>query len=187
LSSEFQSILRRLKPERRRQQLRLRPRAALPFMGAGTGRPAKLLYDTTVYIDCLQGRFPDDAEALLRASDAWHSTVTEAELAAACGLLDPAHALTRATISQVTAVIERRSPHRTIAPDRQIWREAGILTGMLARLQNYSAADRRRAFNDALLFSTARKYGLTVLTRNINDFDLLQQLDPTGRVLFYKT
>jgi predicted nucleic acid-binding protein len=57
---------------------------------------------------------------------------------------------------------------------------------MLARLQKYGAADRRRALNDALLFSTARKYGLTVLTRNINDFDLLQQLDPAGRVLFYK-
>ncbi len=39
--------------------------------------------------------------------------------------------------------------------------------------------------NDALLFATARKHGLTVLTRNTADFDLLQQLDPVGRVLFY--
>jgi len=40
--------------------------------------------------------------------------------------------------------------------------------------------------NDALLLETARKYGLTVLTRNIGDFDLLQQLEPTAKVLFYE-
>jgi predicted nucleic acid-binding protein len=39
--------------------------------------------------------------------------------------------------------------------------------------------------NDALLFSTARKHGLTVLTRNVRDFDLLQQLEASCSVLFY--
>ena len=40
--------------------------------------------------------------------------------------------------------------------------------------------------NDALLFATARKYGCVVLSRNVRDFDLLQQLDPSGKVMFYK-
>ena len=40
--------------------------------------------------------------------------------------------------------------------------------------------------NDALLFATARKNGLTLLTRNVGDFDLLQQLDPSVSVLFYQ-
>jgi hypothetical protein len=40
--------------------------------------------------------------------------------------------------------------------------------------------------NDALLFATARKHGCVVLTRNVVDFDLLQQLDPSGSILFYK-
>jgi hypothetical protein len=40
--------------------------------------------------------------------------------------------------------------------------------------------------NDALLFVTARRHGCTVLTRNFGDFDFLQQLDPAGRVLFYR-
>jgi predicted nucleic acid-binding protein len=174
-----------LKPERQRQHLHGRPRASLAFIDAVKELPSKLLYDTTVYIDCLQGRFPHDAEMVLRTSDAWHSTVTEAELAAACGLLDPGHPQTQTTVQQISAVIEKRPLHRTIPPDRHIWREAGILTGILVRLQSYSKADHRRALNDALLFSTARKHGLTVLTRNISDFDLLQQLDPGGRVLFY--
>jgi predicted nucleic acid-binding protein len=45
---------------------------------------------------------------------------------------------------------------------------------------------RRRVLNDALLFATARKYGCAVLSRNVRDFDLLQQLDPSGKVMFYK-
>jgi len=35
---------------------------------------------------------------MLRATEAWHSPVTEAELAATCGLLDPAHSQTPAII-----------------------------------------------------------------------------------------
>src|SRR5712692_3951077 len=85
--------------------------------GTTSNRPAKLLYDTTVYIDILQDRFPRDGEQMLRATDAWHSPVTEAELAATCGLLDPTHPETRKIIGQVGAVIERRPSYRTIAPD----------------------------------------------------------------------
>ena len=84
------------------------------------------------------------------------------------------------------AAIERRPAHRTIAPDREIWLEAGILVGVLARLQQYSASDRHRVLNDALLFATARKHGLTVLTHNLRDFDLLQQLEPSCAQLFYQ-
>ena len=77
-------------------------------------------------------------------------------------------------------------PHRMISPDREIWRDAGILTGTIARLQGTPRSDRRRILNDALIFATARRHGHTVLTRNVVDFDLLQQLDPSGRVMFYK-
>ena len=149
-------------------------------------RPAKLLYDTTVYIDILQDRFPKAGELMLRAVDAWHSPVTEAELAATCGLLDPGHSGTRRIIEEITALIERRPIQRTISPGRDIWREAGILCGMLARLQGYEKDRRRRVLNDALLYVTARRFGCTVLTRNLSDFDFLQQLDPSGGVLFYK-
>lgn len=185
MSSEFQSTLRRLKPEKHQHPLKRRPESALQFLGSGS-RPAKLLYDTSVYIDILQNRFPQDGELMLRATEAWHSPVTESELAAACGLLDPSHPGTRQIVEQITAIIERRPAYRTIAPDSEIWREAGILSGTLARLQGIAKDQRRRILNDALLFASARKYGCTVLTRNLVDFDLLQQLDPSGRVLFYK-
>lgn len=185
MSSEFQATLRRLKPDKHQKPLKHRAESDLDFLGRAS-RPAKLLYDTTVYIDILQNRFPGDGELILRAAEAWHSAVTESELARACGVLDPAHSETRQIVAQIVAIIERRPTYRTIVPDSEVWREAGILSGTLARLQGIAKDQRRRILNDALLFASARKYGCTVLTRNVIDFDLLQQLDPSGRVLFYK-
>ena len=185
MSSEFRATLRRLKPEKHQRLLKRRPESDLDFLG-GRSRPAKLLYDTTVYIDILQNRFPRDGELMLRAAEAWHSPVTESELAAACGLLDPAHPGTRQIVEELTEIMERRPTYRTITPDSDVWRDAGILSGTLARLQGLAKDQRRRILNDALLFASARKYGCAVLTRNVADFDLLQQLDPSGKVLFYR-
>jgi predicted nucleic acid-binding protein len=131
----------------------------------------------------MQNRFPQNGELMLRAAEAWHSPVTEGELAAAIGLLNPAHPKTRELTERISSVIERRPTYRTIAPDPELWRDAGILSGVLARLQGYGRDQRRRALNDALLFATARKHGCTVLTRNVMDFDLLAQLDPSGSVI----
>ena len=186
MNSEFQTTLRRLKPEKRRAQLKPRAESDLDFIETSNKKPRKLLYDTTVYIDILQNRFPQRGELMLRATEARHSPVTEAELAAAIGLLDPNRSDTREIVEQIRAVIERRPSYRTIVPDPEIWREAGILSGVLARLQGYGKDHRRRALNDALLFASARKHGCVVLTRNVVDFDLLQQLDRAASVLFYK-
>ncbi len=114
------------------------------------------------------------------------SSANRSGTSATCGLLDPAHAQTRGIMEQVVAVIERRPSHRTLATDSEIWREAGILSGTLARLQGYKSDQRRRVLNDALLFATARTHGCSVLTRSVFDFDFLQQLDPSGKVLFYR-
>lgn len=186
MSSDFEKALRRLKPEKHRQTPKRRPDTELTFLDVKADRPRSFLYDTTVYVDILQGRFPEGGELLLRAADAWHSTVAENELSSTCGVLDPRHPDTRAVIRQITGVVNRISQYRSLAPDRQAWHEAGILAGILARIQGRSRSDRRQILNDALIFATARKYGHTVLTRNIADFDLLQQLDPSGRVMFYR-
>lgn len=178
--------LRRLKAHKHRRKLKPRKESELSFLGISSEKPRSLLYDTTVYVDILQGRFPAALEAMLRAADKWHSTVAENELAAACALLDPTHANTRDVIKQITAAIDRMPQHRVISPDREIWRDAGILTGTISRLQGTPKSDRRRILNDALIFATARKHGHTVLTRNVVDFDFLHQLDPSGRVVFYR-
>lgn len=182
--SSIQRSLRRLKPEKHLKPLRPRDRSALVFVDQLQRPLPKLLLDTTVYIDELQGKLPREVEVSLRLAEVWHSTVTEAELSALGGLLDPVHANTRNAIQQVLASVERRPAHRILNPDRQAWREAGILAGLLARLQKYGKAEQRRALNDALIFLSAAQHGCVVVTRNISDFDLLMQLAP-GKAVFY--
>lgn len=185
-SSAFQQALKRLKPEKRRSALAYRERSQLQFLSSLAPPFPKLLLDTTVYIDTFQGRLPDYTEIALRTGSLWHSTVTEAELAALAGLLDPADPDRAKAITQVAASIDLRPSHRILTPDRDIWREAGILAGLLARLQGYGKHERRKALNDALIFLTAAKSGCVVLTRNLSDFDLLMQLDARGQAVFYE-
>jgi predicted nucleic acid-binding protein len=184
-SPGFRRILRQLKAAERKTSLRQRERSELPFVIRASSIP-KLLLDTTVYIDELQGKLPTDVELVIRSGSLWHSTVTEAELSALAGLLDPQHPETARALEQVSASIEQRPSHRIVNPDREVWREAGVVAGLLARLQQYRRAEQRRALNDALIFLSAAKAGLAVLTRNISDFDLLMQLVPQGKAVFYE-
>jgi predicted nucleic acid-binding protein len=185
LSSDVRSTLRRIKPEKRTQGLRPRSPVELPFIESLGRVPKKVLLDTTVYIDIEQGRMSEVAKAVFRTTEKWHSPVTEAELVYLCGRLDPLDARSAAVTEEIVQTIEKRSPRRTLSPDEEIWREAGIYSGLLARLQGYAQSERMRLLHDALIFCTAMKHGLTVLSRNVRDFDLLQQLAPAGQVLFY--
>lgn len=184
-SAGFQQSLRRLKPEKRQKQLENRDRAQLRFLPSLKPPFPKLLLDTTVYIDALQGNLPEHVEVVLRAGNLWHSTVTESELAALAGVLDPKHPETASVLARVAESIDQRPEHRILSPDRVIWREAGILAGLLARLQHFDKKERRKALKDALIYLTAAKNGCVVLTRNVLDFDLLMQLDATGQAVFY--
>lgn len=186
MNSELWRSIRRYKPEKHIRPLRRRPDSELDFLETTSIKPAKLLYDTTVYIDVLRDQFPMTGDLMLRAVEAWHSPVTEAELISTVGLLEPDNPRTRPAIDRIAAVIDQRPLQRTIVPDVFVWREASILSGILARLQCFDKNQRRRLLNDALLFVTARRHGCTLLTRNVSDFDLMQQLVPAGRVLFYR-
>jgi predicted nucleic acid-binding protein len=187
LSSSFAASLRRIKPEKFRSRLKPRDPGELPFVELVLEPPRKLLYDTTVYIDILQDRFPIKAELVSRAAQVWHSPIAELELAVSCGALDPHRAGTADLRSRIVAAIDNIPEYRRVAPDSTTWRQAGLITGILARVQGYAAGDKARVANDALLFYTARQHGLTVLTRNTRDFDLMLQIDPSGRVLFYRS
>ena len=65
---------------------------------------------------------------------------------------------------------------------------AGVLAGMAFRLRRLpkDQGHERKTLHDALLYLQARKLGCAVLTRNIGDFDLLNQLVPSGQVIFYR-
>jgi hypothetical protein len=63
-----------------------------------------------------------------------------------------------------------------------------MLAGLAFRLRKLpkNQGHERKLLNDALLYLQARKLGCAVLTRNISDFDLLNQLVPSGHILLYR-
>ena len=185
LSSEVERALRRFKPAKRKRPLDRRPLEVLPF-ASQRSRPRPLLLDSTVYIDHLQAKFPVQLNYFLRLCVVRHGAVALAELVVPFGRLDPAHPGTRATVQQIQTAIAQVPAHQIVAPDVSVWCEAGIASGLVNRLRHQSDSANRRLLNDALIFFDARKHGRTVLTRNIADFDLLQQLAPDGEVLFYR-
>ena len=58
-----------------------------------------------------------------------------------------------------------------------------LIAGILARTQGFQPHQRKECLNDALIFLTAAKIGLPVLTANRGDFSLIQQLAPEGRFI----
>ena len=69
---------------------------------------------------------------------------------------------------------------RLVTPDAQVWADAGVIAGTLSRTQRFQPHQRKECLNDALIFLTAAKVGIPVLTANREEFDLIQQLAPEG-------
>jgi predicted nucleic acid-binding protein len=186
LSFDVDATLRRLKPEKRTGALTRRPDADLLFAEKAPAAGAPLLLDTTVYIDTLQKRLPEAVKALLRVRPLNHSAIAAAELAHAFGRLNPGHPDSAPTLQAIGDVIRNMPPHRLAGPSIQATVEAGIVSGTIARLHGLAPVDRQPLLNDAMLFLQAMENGSVLLTRNIADMDLIQQLVPAGRVLFYR-
>ena len=161
-----------------------RPESALPFVSSMPDAGPPLLLDTTVYIDVTQRRAPSPMKDLLIRQALNHSTVALADLTHAFGRLDPAHPESRATLAGLTAVIDAMSPHRLSTPSPHAFAEAGMRAGLAARLTGRPHTPAR--LDDALLLLQAAENGWVLLTRNVRDFDVLQQLAPEGRAMLYR-
>ena len=186
LSFELARALRRIKPQRAADALRRRPVTDLALVDAAASAGPELLLDTCVYIDVLQGRTPQGVDDLLQARIVNHSTVCLAELTHLFGRLDPAHPGTKGVLREVRRTIEDMPDHRLSSPSAPAMGEAGMLAGLVARLSGGDPAGAPALLNDASLYVQALERGWIVLTRNLRDFDYLDQLLPAGRVLFYE-
>ena len=184
---DLDKTLRWLKPEKRQGALARRAEDLLPWVSDDVVAGGELLLDTCVYIDELQGRAPDTVTTLLRVRTLNHSSVALAEMMHLFGRLDPADARTEATLTEIAGILRRIPSHRLHEADADTMAGAGVLAGILCRLNGYQN-DRKigRALHDCIIFLQARKRGFSVLTRNVADFDLLLQMVPDGRVLFYR-
>lgn len=70
-------------------------------------------------------------------------------------------------------------------PDVDIWIDAGLIAGTLARLQDFQREQRKQWLNDALIFLTAACAGIPVPTADRGDYDVIQQLAPEGRFVSF--
>ena len=83
------------------------------------------------------------------------------------------------------ALIDAVPESRLIVPDGQTWLEAGVIAGALARMQGFQKHQRKECLNDALIYLSAAKAGLPVLTANRDEFDIIQQIAPEGRFIHF--
>lgn len=142
--------------------------------------------DTTVYIHSAAGLLRPEVEVLLDGALQWHVSVALGEVMTGIANLDPAAATyqaTKAVYAEVLAAIPRS---RLLTPDADTWLAAGMVSGTLARTQGYQRNQRKEILNDALIYLTAAKAGLPVLTANRGEFDLIQQVAGSGSFIYYE-
>lgn len=185
MKSDVQSIISRHDPGRWSRPLAHRPKAHLPFDPFQVPAGVSLLFDATVYTDQLKGQLPTSIVNLMASRTILHGATALAELAVTIGALDPADRRTHATMSPIIETLTRINPSRIIAPSHEVWLEAAVMAGILARTQAIPKQDRRRFLNDALLFLQAADTGSVLVSRNSRDLDLLLQLKPQASVLLY--
>lgn len=148
-------------------------------------RPVPLMPDTNVYIASANGSLSLAMLVLLRQALLFHCAVCLSELSAGLANADPMHRQWPATRDHYSDLFARIPANRILSPDDQIWTEAGIVAGTLARTQGYQKHQRKECLNDALIFLTAAKAGLPVLTANRDEFDLIQQIVPEGKFIHF--
>jgi hypothetical protein len=185
LSSDVQAIISRHDPGQWPQTLAYRTKADLPYDPSRIPPRASLLFDATVYIDQLKGQLPRPIVDLVAARTILHGAPALAELAVAIGALEPTDRRTRAALAPIVEVLTRINPARIIVSNHEIWLEAAVLAGILARTQAIPKSDRRKFLNDTLLFLQAADAGAVMISRNSRDLDLLLQIKPQAGVLLY--
>jgi predicted nucleic acid-binding protein len=183
---DLRRSLRRIKPHRFTHPVPRRSRSDLPFVPDSPTSGRQLLLDTCVYIDVLQGNTPANVDALLELRTVNHLAVCVAELTHGFGRLDPRHPGTDAVLHKVAQAVGAIPPHRLEAASADIVIEAGILAGLVFRLCGIHAGQEVRALNDAIVYLHAMTNGLTLLTRNVREFDIMNQILPDAGILFYE-
>jgi predicted nucleic acid-binding protein len=183
---DLDRALRRYKPEKFTANLVRRDDVELPFVDDEDLAGAPLLLDTGVYLHVLRGKAPQKVKDLLRTRTLFHSATVISELTLRFGARLPANEKEKFARERLATAIRDIPAHRAVCPSTAMWGEAGILGGLRARVGGFASGQERRALNDALVFLQALAIGAFVLTENIADYDILQQLVPIGRALFYR-
>ena len=122
---------------------------------------------------------------LLDTALQWHCSVCIAEITAGVAHYDPAASNWRHVRRQYGILLGWIPDTRLLVPDAQSWHLAGVISGTLARTQGFQPHQRKECLNDALIYLTAAKRGLPVVTANRVEFDMIQQIAPGGTFLHF--
>ncbi|WP_011578693.1 MULTISPECIES: type II toxin-antitoxin system VapC family toxin [Chelativorans] len=184
MNSDLRAALRRYKPDKHRAQFKPRPKDKLVGVAdvGLAGRPM-LVPDTNIYIMSAAGTLPPPVRLLVERALLFHCSVCLAELATGVANLEPSNSAWHAVRDHYAALFDMVPDSRLLTPDHQVWLDAGMIAGTLARTQNFQKHQRKECLNDALIYLTAAKAGLPVLTANRDEFDILQQVAPGGRFI----
>jgi predicted nucleic acid-binding protein len=147
--------------------------------------PLTLLLDTNVYINRAAGRLAAALREVIDQALLFHCSVALGELAVGVANADPAHPGWARLRDHYSALFASVPASRLLTPNAQIWADAGVIAGTLARTQGFQPYQRKDSLNDALIFLTAAQAGIPVLTSNRDEFDPIQQLAPEGRFVHY--
>ena len=131
------------------------------------------------------GSLPAEVENLLDSALMWHCSVCIAELTVGIANYDPGAREARRVRRQYGILLDAIPNTRLLVPDADTWHLAGVISGTLARTQRFQRHQRKECLNDALIYLTAAKRGLPVLTANRIEFDMIQQIAPGGNFLHF--
>jgi predicted nucleic acid-binding protein len=186
LSIDLRNVLRRRKPARRVSQLIARPARDLLWLGdLPESVPKALLLDTNVYINRAAGRLSPALREAIDQALLFHCSVALAELAVGVANAKPGQPNWPALRDHYAELFADIPASRLVTPDAQVWVDAGVIAGIIARTQGFQPNQRKECLNDALIFLAGAKAGLPVLTANRDDFDFIQQIAPEGRFIYY--
>jgi predicted nucleic acid-binding protein len=185
LSFDLAQAAARLAAAARQTSLVRRDREQLIAASAAILARPMLIPDSCVYIDWLQGHLPLAIRNRMQADDIWHSALCIAELTHGLGRLDPLHAASARNQAIILRAIAAIPPQQVIAPSAQGLGEAGIVAGAAARITQRPRDGLSALLVDAALGLQALDIGAAVITRNHRDFDVLGQLLPELRIVFY--
>lgn len=186
MSIDLAAAIGRLEPEKRRTRLSRRPLEKLTSAADVSDAAAiALVPDTNVYILDAAGRTSPEVAGLLDRASLFHCSVCLAEIAVGVANANPASPAWPALRTHYQELFASVPATRLLVPDAETWAEAGLIAGTLTRTQGYQKHQLKECLNDALIFLTAAKAGIPVLTENRDDFDLIQQLAPQGHFLHF--
>lgn len=183
---DIDRILRRCRTARGQTALPLRDIADLDLFEDTEVVGERVLLDTCVVIDQLQGRLPEEIEARILARTIVHSPIVLGEMSFLIGCLDVQHPDTVAAVNKITFLLDEIPDHRIMPLIPEDMVRGNIFAGNMSRVLRYPKEARRKAQNDAILAAQASRLGCLLVTRNVADFDRLAQLEPKLRVAFYQ-